>query len=277
MFLIRIVLLYFCVNSCFAWNMQGHKVIAQIAFDNLTPKAKSFVSIYLNNGHANGLENQFVNSATWLDRLRFKEVYWYDALHYIDIPFSDDHSPVIPVEANNATWAINNAIAVLNNSRTSKGDRRLALLILLHVVGDIHQPLHATTRVSANLPNGDKGGNHFALAHNKIGNNLHQYWDRGAGLLLGSSKMPHVKQKASQIESRFACLANEQKTANDWAQESHQLGITKVYQIAERSKPSETYHSKALEIAEQRVALAGCRLAKLLNLISMNSKNIKSF
>ena len=84
-------------------------------------------------------------------------------MHYIDIPFSSDGTALPAIDHTNAVWGINHAISILNSNKSNAGDKKLALRLLIHVVGDIHQPLHAVTRVSSQLPEGDLGGNLFPL------------------------------------------------------------------------------------------------------------------
>lgn len=92
----------------------------------------------------------FVKSASWLDSIRAHDVHWFDALHYIDIPFSMDETELPVLTDINALWGINQAIAVLSSKKASIADKKLSLRILVHLVGDIHQPLHTVTKISKN-------------------------------------------------------------------------------------------------------------------------------
>lgn len=59
----------------------------------------------------------FVGSSTWMDEIRFREVYWYDVMHYIDIPFSTEEIDLPPVESINAVWAIKQAMNVFSSKK----------------------------------------------------------------------------------------------------------------------------------------------------------------
>lgn len=160
-----IYVLVLCLGflNSYAWNAAGHKVVAQIAYDNLSPKAKDMCYKYLRSHRYNTPNSSFVSASTWMDDIRWREVYWYDVMHYIDIPFSSDGTRLPPVESTNAIKAIKQARAVLTSKKTTPSDKKLALRMLIHIAGDIHQPLHAVTHVSAQHPKGDLGGNLFFL------------------------------------------------------------------------------------------------------------------
>lgn len=252
-----------------AWNHQGHRVIAQIAYDNLTPKAKKMCALYLNSRSQKTFNKQFIAAAVWMDLIKLKNIHWYDAFHYIDIPFSTDNSVLPTIEKGNAVWGINNAISILSSKNAKKSDKRLALLILIHLVGDIHQPLHAVTKVSTQLPQGDQGGNLFLLGSNDVAENLHRYWDNGGGFFAGKNSLSRIKNKANRLEERFPCeLLETQKNPQQWADMSHELAVTQVYQIHVKEVPSKQYQENAQNIAQKQVVLAGCRLSSLLNNIA---------
>ncbi|WP_182352679.1 S1/P1 nuclease [Legionella sp. PC1000] len=265
--------LVFClvtVNS-YAWNAAGHKVVAQIAYDNLSPKARAMCYKYLRSRPHNTPNSSFVSSSTWMDEIRWREVYWYDVMHYIDIPFSIDGTHLPPVENTNATRAIKQAIAVLSSKKTNPADKKLALRMLIHITGDIHQPLHAITRVSAQHPKGDLGGNLFFLGKNPVGSNLHQYWDNGAGFFLGQFDETRIKNTAQQLEQKMSCsmIGTEIKPMK-WAKMSHKLAIKNVYQMNPNETPSDKYQDNAQQLVQKQATYAGCRLAALLNKIAQS-------
>ncbi len=252
-----------------AWNMQGHQVIAQIAYDHLTPKAKTMCSYYLKSRSKKSLNASFLAAAVWADIIRYRNVNWYDALHYIDIPFSDDNTSLPPTENMNAVWGIRHAISILSSKKANAFDKQMALFILIHVVGDIHQPLHAATQVSSRLPHGDLGGNLFPLGKNNIAENLHQYWDRGAGFFIGSNKTQEIINKAHELEQQWACATViNKKKPEQWAKSSHDLAVTQVYQINPNETPNKQYQLNAQNIAQKQALIAGCQLAYILNKLS---------
>ena len=249
--------------NCYAWNAVGHKVIAQIAYDNLSPNAKKMCTKYLRS--SNPPEAAFLAASTWMDKVKSKNIHQYDLMHYIDIPFSVDGTIIPPVEDVNAVSAIKDALAMISKS-TRKNEKRLALRLLIHIVGDIHQPLHAITRVSSQLPKGDLGGNLFPLGANSVGKNLHQYWDSGAGYFRGHYNTNKIKNKAWQLEQKWPCeQINELISPKKWANDAHKIAIKYGYQLNPNDSPDEKYQAKAQILAQKQVAYAGCRLAMLLN------------
>lgn len=252
-----------------AWNAAGHKVVAQIAYNNLSQKSKDVCFKYLRTRTNKTPNSSFVSAATWMDDIRWREVYWYDVMHYIDTPFSADGTHLPPVEATNAVNTIKKAMAVLSSKKTSPTDKKLALRMLIHITGDIHQPLHAATKVSALYPKGDLGGNLFFLGDNSVGKNLHQYWDNGAGLFLGRYDENKIKKMAQELEKKLPCsLINAQLKPSKWANMSHKLAVKKVYQTTPNETPAAKYQEDAQLLAQKQVTYAGCRLAALINKIS---------
>lgn len=273
----RFIITFFLVLSSFtsfAWNAMGHQLVAQIAYDNLTPAAKKMCNKYNHTYDADSSGSNFVVAATWLDAIRANDIHWFDSLHYIDIPFSFDETPLPPVQEINALWGIKQAITVLSSEKSSLADKGLSLRILTHLVGDVHQPLHTVTKVSKQLPRGDLGGNLFKLAHNPIGDNLHKYWDNGAGILNGQSTQFQVKNKARQLEQKWACSeANKEKNPRKWINASHKLALNKVYKVVQNKIPGKRYQMEAQNITQKQILFAGCRLATVLNGIAAQQRN----
>ncbi len=263
---IFILMLWSVTLGSYAWNAMGHQLVAQIAYDNLTPKAKKMVNQYNRSLNKFSPSSSFVFAATWLDYIRAKDIHWFDALHYIDVPFSKDGTSLPPAQEVNALWGIKQAVSVLSSKNTTNEDKGLSLRILTHVVGDIHQPLHTASQISYKLPKGDLGGNLFRLGSNPIGPNLHKYWDNGAGVLLGQSEKFQVKNKAHQLEKKWSCsVANKLKKPEQWVRESHQIALSQAYILDPGATPTKRYQLNAQNTSQKQILIAGCRLAQLLN------------
>lgn len=253
-------------NVTYAWNSTGHQLVAQIAYDNLRPDVKQQLNVYNRAVDGKSRYSSFVKSAVWLDVLKQTDVHWYDHLHYIDIPYTKDGTPLPKADRLNAYWAIKKAMLTLQSQKASKRDKGLSLRMLIHIVGDIHQPLHTITQVSKSRPQGDLGGNLFILADNPAGANLHKYWDTGAGMLLGSRKPFQIKNKARQLEKRWSCKKDAPGTSiKGWIDASHQLAIQKAYAVSEGTIPSSYYQMSTQNLVEKQIFAAGCHLAYLLN------------
>ena len=163
--------------------------------------------------------------------------------------------------------------ALLADSTAADTTRAVALAWLLHLVGDIHQPLHCSSRVTPadTLPRGDLGGNTFAL---DAGHNLHAYWDeildRAIAPDPGEDSIAYATRMARRIERIHprASLATPAASTDvvGWEREGLHVAQTVVYAgVTRGAPPSATYQAQALTVAERRIALAGYRLAALLN------------
>jgi hypothetical protein len=261
------ILCCFLTANAFSWNGIGHKLVAQIAYNHLTLETRN---------HSNSLNHEldivypvqsFVNASIWLDTIRYKDIKWYDRMHYVNWSFSKDGTVLPPLESVNALWAIDNAIKTLRGKYANPFDKGIALRILIHVIADIHQPMHATTLVSAEYPKGDAGGNLYRIKGGKLGKNLHGYWDKGGGfLVLPNNSRNSIRKKASEISLHWPCdnFKNE-FNPQQWLEESHILGINKAYNLMPGTAPDSQYQIDVQTISEQRVAQAGCRIADLLN------------
>src|SRR5215213_4901662 len=154
--LFRKALLLMLISShSYAWNAMGHLVVAQIAYDHLTPQVKRAVNQYNQSLNTGGSKLSFIMAGPWLDTLRVNGIPWFNNLHYIALPFSVDKTPLTPVQNINVIRGVKQAVTVLASKYTTDADKGLALRILLHIVGDLHQPLHTATRVSRGFPRGD--------------------------------------------------------------------------------------------------------------------------
>ncbi|MBS1910828.1 MAG: S1/P1 nuclease [Bacteroidetes bacterium] len=198
--------------------------------------------------------------------------YW----HFIDMPFSSDGTPLHqPYDPNARTQiALFRSVIASNAADPLKS---YDLVWLLHLVGDIHQPLHCTSRFSSALPDGDAGGNSVQLSGIKLQgvgiSNLHSYWDDLPGV--GDRNRDYIKDVAAAMvlvpnlpAASASAAANLDVAA--WVNESFDAAKSRAYaKLLSASNGTFTfnaaYKSLALSTARQRVALAGARLANILN------------
>lgn len=197
----------------------------------------------------------------YADHLRHK--YW----HFVDQPFSRDGTDLPELPKPNAGTQIDAFRAVLA-SEADDDLKSYDLVWLLHLVGDVHQPLHASTRVSSTAPEGDNGGNDeqvCPVSSSSCSEKLHHFWD-GA---LGSGDVADVAEVAETLPEADSTAAHNLVTSA-WINESFADAQSKVYvsPIGEGNGPfhlTATYQDAAKQEAKQRVALAAARLANLLN------------
>jgi hypothetical protein len=280
-----ILCLLLSVTSLSAWSPTGHMVIGEIAKERLTNNAlarctelipvkvppekvkvgKSMVAVAPRTG-------SFLTVGCWADDVRSdadREV------HYIDIAFSaDGTTPQVAPASKNIVKMLEQCLTVLKDPRASKTDRATKLRYLLHLVGDIHQPLHAATRCTDEQPGGDRGGNEFPIVGAA---NLHSYWDGGVGLLkttiarpLTADGMAKITALAAQCKAALPppapCSLLPAPPFSAWAQESHELAKSTAYaDLEQHDTPGAAYVTNAQRVVRERVALAGYRLAAVLN------------
>lgn len=284
------LLFTFVSSRALTWNALGHQLIAKIAYDQLSSDKQALLNHY--NQAID--EDSFAKSATWMDRQFGRDFLWLKPLHYVDFPYSTDSTRLERENQSNALTAIQESLLVLKDPNASIDKKALHLRILIHVVGDIHQPMHAISRYSRRFPNGDKGGNLFLLKSNPIAANLHAYWDNGGGYLKPHKKSSYRKKRhynnpiinSNAISAISKSLAfwrrlHETKEAypchtmsmsqdvdpNQWAKESWTIAVNQAYKIHFHQKPGKAYQKMVKQVSKQRIALAGCRLAVLLNSI----------
>jgi hypothetical protein len=278
--------LFMLLDQALGWGAAGHMIVAQIAYVRLNSRAKAEVdrlikiSIYPSEITNKSLD--FVNAAHWPDDLRPDPNFKYSLpLHYINLPFSMDGTklpPDLPLPDNIIT-ALQKYVDILK-SNADDYSRAQALRFIIHFVGDIHQPLHGSARVSEKFPKGDLGGNLVVIMDKGKKSNLHSYWDDGIGDFPKSYPPDYVPppiEKITPIAERitaefpdtdFRWRAGGPFDYAGWAEESLQLAEDVAYpRITEGSQPSEEYNQKALKVVHKRVAWGGYRLAELLNAI----------
>jgi hypothetical protein len=286
-------------SRVWAWDGDGHMQVAEIAWQHLTAASRARVSelLKLNPNYdtwiakasvAKRPQVAFVMAATWPDFIKTARGYTNDTdtpppgptssqnigysdhlqhryWHFIDTPFSTDGTALVPPVAPNARTQIELFTAAIS-SHASDDIKSYDLVWLEHLVGDVHQPLHATSRFSADLPRGDRGGNAVALCARPCKNELHAFWDK----VLGTSKSPITAIKAA--DELAAPAAAKARIADDhvWITESFEAAKQFVYAppVGPGAGPytlDAAYKSQAKTEAKDRVELAGVRLANLIN------------
>jgi hypothetical protein len=274
------------------WDSAGHRTVAAIAWEHMTPRARARAVELLLHGPAlanfpslrpvTGDETTrdrvlFLNAATWPDLVRSRDhawhVYHHASWHYADFYWDVENGrphdiPGTGPDSLNAVERIVALRATLADSSAADTTRAVALAWLLHLVGDIHQPLHSSSRVTPDetLPRGDQGGNTFRLDDDR---NLHGYWDRILSEAIaaepGEDSIGYAGRIAGQIEDA-PLPVSAQTDVVAWAHEGLRLAQTVVYAGVNRGNaPSAAYQAEALKVAERRIAVAGYRLAALLN------------
>ena len=276
--IIMLIGIFFSFNS-YAWNALGHQVIANIAYQYLQPLAREKVDrIVADFSREYPAITNFTQLASWPDTLRRQKIELFTHWHYIDMPFSDDGTPLKNrIDTDNVVWAINQIEPVIKNKNANAFERARFLAFFIHIVGDIHQPLHTSSRLSAAHPFGDQGGNLFFIQSPAIHNltiPLHRLWDNAFAANIDPSAS-NVSALTQEITAKyppefFGEKINDPAPQN-WADEGAELCRTIVYNTQENGLPTPAYMHTKQQVSEQRLALAGYRLANSLNLLLANN------
>lgn len=262
------------IQTLLAWDVTGHRLIADIAYQNLTPAAKAQVnqlSLWLST--QSDPRRRFLVLAILPDVKERAQNPELAKLHYINLPFSADGTQTIGALQPNLLTALQQSLAGYENTANSAPARAQALSWLEHFVGDAHQPLHCANRFSQRYPDGDRGGNRVRVYFKRV-KNLHQFWDQGAGLFpIKYHRYPlrdkDVRRLAQRIMQRYPqSYFGEKKICDSapqqWINECFTLAQSVAYNVTGPRLPKD-YVARAQQTAEQQIALAGYRLACILN------------
>jgi hypothetical protein len=259
-----IALLLFGVSlQAHAWGSDGHRIVAKIAESRLTPTAALQV-------------HQLLGSETLSDVAPFADEYrsghpetgpW----HFVDIPSTQtsyDRERDCPANAAGdwrdcAVDRIPYFVARLKNNLLSSADRAFALKMVVHLVGDLHQPFHAI--------GDERGGNgiHVAFFNSpQCGErsqcNLHGIWDEQLIEHRGLNQDKYV----AHLEEAIAHNQWDKVSQGNpivWANESHKLGIS--FLVPDRANIGQQYYDSAIVAVDRQLAVAGIRLARILNAV----------
>lgn len=255
-----------------AWGGQGHRLVALLASAQLTSIARQNVQRLLG-------EETLADVAVWADEYLIgnnQTSFW----HYVNIPpdarsYDRDRDcprqPGVAVGARGDVWRdcvierIRYHEERLANPMLDRVDRAIALKFLVHFVGDIHQPFHASAI--------ERGGNGILVrvfGSDTCGGtpdrptpcNLHSVWDTQLIAHRNLSDREYVRRLEALI-ARDQMRSRPVGTAADWAMES--LAISNAAMLPQRGAADEAYYQTHIPTIEQRLALGGVRLAALIN------------
>lgn len=233
----------------FRWGQIGHRTVGHIADGMLSKKAKKQVKKLLGNA-------TLAEVSTWMDEIKSDRAYDYArSWHYATIPDGETYESVETPEDGDVIWAIEKIVKELKEGDLSREDQATNLKFLVHLVGDIHQPLH--------VGNGqDRGGNDEKVQWFGSNTNIHSVWDSR----MIDGKQYSYTELAAKINHPTKADVKEWQahTVRDWAYESMSYRA-RVYNLPENGKLSYRYGYENFELVEYRLLQAGVRLAGVIN------------
>lgn len=289
-----------------AWDDVGHKITGYIAWQRMSPAARekvikilraapedshlsAYYQLYGVRPDADKQLDYFMLVPTWADIVRDRafpvryEKYHKGEWHYTSVFWRDSGGKAELMADKKADGQAIEKLAefekVLRDPVVSDKDKAIALAWFLHIGGDIHQPLHSSSRVTDREPDGDRGGNTFLISPEgtprENQQNLHWFWDsivpRNIPYDFGFCEGCYVKHIAEAFISRYSFDAEKGGLALSnyvsWKDESLRLAQGEVFRsdLKRFEAPSDAYRRNALSVSERRLTIAGYRMGETLN------------
>ena len=249
--LLSLVILLASVTSAFAWGKTGHRVVGYVAQQHLTKKASKNIDKILT-------QFSLEMSGNYLDFIRSDSNYRFmSSWHYVSIPDGKRYEDITPNPKGDVIAKIEELILELNTKDFKiVKDEEFALMALVHLVGDLHQPLHVGYAE-------DRGGNSIKVEWFGEETNLHHVWDAS---IIDHQQLSytewgnHINRGVDKLQVAYW----QSTTVRDWAHESQDIRKS-CYDFGEYTNLKYNYVFRHLNTVETRLEQAGVRLAGLLN------------
>jgi S1/P1 Nuclease len=249
-------------SNALAWGSEGHRIVAAIAADELTPAARSQVQALLGSADA---RSAMEDASTWADEIKWQRPNtrpW----HYVDIEVGTrGYDKVTDCPTGDCVVAqIERDEAILKDKRLATPVRAEALRFLIHFVGDLHQPLHCAD-------NRDRGGNEVKVLIGRRHENLHVVWDANVVQSLGHD--PDIVATRLERQIMPTEIASWRRgTVQDWANETFHVAGREIYSklpgsggVEEPVMLPKGYARMENGVTQGQLERAGVRLASALN------------
>lgn len=239
------------VLPSFGWGQKGHDVTAYVAECNLSNSARKKIVKILGN-------HSLVYYANWLDNASHTPEYAYTSTwHYANVDEGHTYESMQKLPSGDVITAVDNLTAKLKAGNLKPEEEKLALMMLIHLVGDMHCPMHAGRRT-------DRGGNNVPVKFFNSSRKLHGIWD--SDLVESAHKWGYIDWE-HQI-NRATKKEKEQiikGSTLDWFNETHAIAEQIYADTPANTVVSYDYISKYAPVIEQQLLRGGLRLAKILN------------
>lgn len=237
------------------WGRVGHRVVARVAAARLSDRARREVRALLGG-------QTLAEISTWADEVR-NDRPETSTWHYVNIPVTesvysaDKYCPA----SGCVISALEQQVALLRDRRQPQAVRAEALKWVVHLVGDMHQPLHSGDR-------GDRGGNDVTVWMDWRRTNLHSVWDSGLITASGMDEQQLVNHIQQLLRSRTDLATITRGTATEWTMEAHDLSRDVAYpNLSWWLVITDNYRAAAWPVIEEQLQRAAARLAAILETI----------
>lgn len=250
-YIVCITLIFTGINA-FGWGQKGHDTVAYIAEKHLTPTTQTYLDSLLQG-------TSLVYWANWLDNASHTKDYAHTKTwHYKNIDKGENFETAPLIPEGNIVDAVYEQVNVLQNGSASDEDKALAVKMLVHFLGDIHQPMHMGRAT-------DRGGNSHAVGFFKKFTNLHSVWD--TDILEAAHAWSHSEWQREidrlPLEEEYRIVRGG--TPSTWGNETYDI-CTQIYNSTPEGTNIEyDYIATYSPIIENQLLKGGLRLADILN------------
>lgn len=244
------VLLLMPSNASAIWGKTGHRTVGAIADTYLKGSTKRALKKLLNH-------ESLAFVSTYSDEIKSDDRYKsFGSWHYINMPLDANYDVTKQNPKGDLVSGIEKCKTVLLDDNASQDDKAFYLRMLIHLIGDLHQPMHIGLAQ-------DRGGNDFKVQWHFRDTNLHKVWDTKILEDYGMS-YSELAENAAYL-SKAEVKAIQGGTVIDWVNDTHQL-TRKVYAtVKEGDNLRYNYSYEYLNVTRKQLQIAGIRLAKVLN------------
>tara|TARA_B100000575_G_scaffold252921_1_gene221211 strand:+ start:12582 stop:13358 length:777 start_codon:yes stop_codon:yes gene_type:complete len=248
------IIIFFSLIYPDEWGSTGHRVIAEVADNYLTDNSRVKILDILEG-------ETLVNASTYADDIKSDSRYdkYYD-WHFLNMELDDNYQDIKPSEKGDVYIAINRCIDILKSSSASDKDKSFYLKLLVHFVGDLHQPLHIGRYE-------DRGANRIYVKWFGRNSNLHRVWDSE---MINSHNMSYSELALNLPNPDFVVFTDESNDFErsdilEWVNEIHEY-TNKIYNdVSIDDKLGYEYQYENFGTVRDLLLIAGIRLAKILN------------
>ena len=298
-----------------AWWDKGHIITARVAYDILEAEApaalesaNTLLEVLANDSDIKALHDEnkypFVECAPFADAIKGQGLAFQANWHFVDTPYLDEDQDISHYNVKEDGYMnVTNVIKeidmwlsgasgyektqthelVMQHVKSEDDGKSFVLRLLIHLVGDAHQPCHSMTRVDSKFPKGDRGCNFDRLPNKEGASNLHAVWDSVVYEEGGRQKLPLTEDDWSnygsiskEFSSKHPVSESDYKTADPqaWADENIAIAAD-IYDFTLNEPLTDEYIQKNREHAEKRISFAGRRLAEMIKTY-FNSSNAET-
>ncbi len=247
---LALLLLLLTPSFALAWGQNGHRITGAIATTLLSSQAQATIDSIIGN-------ESLAEASTWPDFMRSSDApFWRQSspLHYVTVPPHKHYHEVGAPPQGDAITGLKQFTKTLQSNTASREDKATALRFVIHIIGDLHQPLHAGNGT-------DRGGNDFKVSYFSEPSNLHRVWDTQ---MIESQNLSYTEYTQFLNRRINNALIQEYTSTNPevWIEESTAIRDT-IY--PENDKLYYEYPYKHIDTVNERLIQAGIRIAAYLN------------